>query len=155
MDEMKNIYKIHLFLRVFFGLAYLPFLFSALMVLFNILKGNISHPFQNSFMIENFYDICFFILITYVFSRYFFISYKIDDKNLLIKHPLSLLQTVSFSDINSVEVDGEFRKWPRFYRGINWISISLKNGKKIDIAWVKNHYQLANILKTYQMEKGA
>jgi len=143
MGTMKSVYKTHLFLRAFFGIAYLPFLVSALIVVFNIFKGNVAHPFQNAFMIENSYDLCFFI------------SYEVDDKILLIKHPLAPKKIVFFSDINFVEVDGEFRKWPRFYRGLNWINISLNNGNKIDIAWVKNHSQLANSLKTHQIENGS
>jgi len=98
-------------------------------------------------MIDDAFDIGFFLLITYVFSKFIFIKYKIDFNRLIEKHPLGRKKIYAISEISFIEENGEFSKWPRLYAGMNWIRLSLKNGKDVNICWLEDHYAFLQKLK--------
>lgn len=150
---MRVVFKTLPFLRALFGLVYLPYLYSAVRVGVNFLTGNISPPFQDSFMIDNYFDLIFFFFITFVFSRFFFVYYEIDEDSLCIKHPLGRKRTIRFSEMELIEENGAFTKWSSMYKGLNWIRIYLKSGKEISITFVDDHFNFVQSLKAHQYDK--
>jgi len=144
-------FKTILFIRIFSGLSYMPFLYSAAKVFLNMFLYGSNELFRNSFMINNGFDICFFIFITYVWSKFFFIEYKIEGNYLIEKHPLGPKKNYAISEIRLVEKDGEFSWWPRLYAGMNWTRLHFKDGKKVNISWLTNQSKFLQNIKDKQL----
>ncbi len=83
-------------------------MYSAFKVLLNIFIYGSNGIFHNSFMIDNYFDAGFFILLSYVLSKFIFVEYKIDGHSLRVTHPLGLKKVYEFSKISLIETDVEF-----------------------------------------------
>lgn len=144
---MTLIFKTIPFLRIFFGLTAIFVLYDVSRIIINLFLHTFESPFQNYGMTGNFSDLGFFILYSYALSRYIFIKHEISDQKLIIKHPLGKIRVYQISDIKLIEEDGEFSKWPRLYKGMNWLRLHMKDGKEINITWLNDHYTFLQELK--------